>query len=233
MKKIVFSLISILAILVSVTGCNTSKENEEIIKSNTESNLSNTEQTIENNEETVENKENLYNFEFLIDKNNIKTFYYVSAPYFDVNLAASCFAGEPMTGAYAIIGGEPVEGLAVPGEKVENVFPTYFDVAKNALNFTRESVFEQLDFTVDNKELFNINGYEMCKFTGKHTCYSNHEEKMLTMHYVAYATQVKENGGWAFWMFIDESDDMSNMKVLEEYALSMANTFYEKNFMDW
>lgn len=114
---------------------------------------------------------------------------------------------------------------------IENVFPAYFDQTKDIMDSYRQMNYENFEFSVSEKETMNINGYEMCKFTGKHTYtvkdVNTFEVENININYVAYATQLKTNGAYVYWMVLDESEDQSLTKIIEDYAYKMALSLKE------
>ncbi len=116
-------------------------------------------------------------------------------------------------------------------DSVDNVFPAYFEQTEAIMDVYRQMNYTDFKFDVSSKEIVTVNDYEMCKYTGKHyfkvkDYNGNIEDKAL--NYVAYATKLKGNGAYVYWMVIDESEDQSLGKTIENYAGNMAKTLYEQ-----
>lgn len=130
------------------------------------------------------------------------------------------FDGERQTGSPELVGG-----------KIENVLPAYFEQANVIMDAYRQMNWSDFDFKVNSKEVMTINGYEMCKYTGKHTStfkdVNTFETENIEMNFVAYATKLKGNDAVVYWIVIDESEDQSLGKTIEEYAKNMAYTLHE------
>ena len=74
-----------------------------------------------------------------------------------------------------------------------------------------------------------INGYEMYIFTGRVSFdyYWYDEVLKKDFPFIVYATTLKSNGAYAYWMVYDCSEDHSKGDLIAEYALKMAKTFQE------
>ena len=113
----------------------------------------------------------------------------------------------------------------VEGDLVENVFPAYLDKAKKIMKAYRGVRGKDFEFNINEKESVVINGYDMCKYVGEHTYTFNDEEKSIA--FVAYATKLKTNGAFVYWMVLDESEDQSLGDLIESHAENMAKTLYD------
>lgn len=107
----------------------------------------------------------------------------------------------------------------------DEVFPTYFEQTKAIIDAHRQMTWDNFDFKINSKETMTINDYEMCKYTGTHTFTFQGEAD--SMSFVAYATKLKGNDAIVYWMVIDESENQSLGKTIEEYAKNMAYTLHE------
>ncbi len=113
----------------------------------------------------------------------------------------------------------------ITANSCEEVFPAYFEQTRAIMDAYRQMNYDNFDFSVANKETVTVNGYEMCKYIGKHTFTVNGEND--EMDFVAYATKLNGNGAYVYWMVLDESEDQSLTKTIEEYADKMAKTLSE------
>ena len=90
---------------------------------------------------------------------------------------------------------------------------------------------KNFDFTIEQEENITINGYEMCKISGKHSYTvvdENYKEKDYSCNYVAYATRTKGNDAIVYWMVIDGTKDNSLVNKIDELGQKMANSFCEQ-----
>lgn len=113
----------------------------------------------------------------------------------------------------------------IAANSCEEVFPAYFEQTRAIMDAYRQMNYDNFEFSVANKETVTVNGYEMCKYTGKHTFTVNGEND--EMNFVAYATKLNGNGAYVYWMVLDESEDQSLTETIEEYADKMAKTLSE------
>lgn len=110
-------------------------------------------------------------------------------------------------------------------DKIENIFPAYFEKVAEIIAGYRGAKYKDFEFEITSKETVNVNGYEMCKYTGKHTFASR--DNNFEMNFVAYATRLKGNDAVVYWMVLDETDDQSLSEVIESHADKMAQTLHE------
>lgn len=120
-----------------------------------------------------------------------------------------------------------VTDIVVPEDKIENLFPAYFQQTIDFLSSHHTGLRDNYEFELKDKELVNIADYEMCKFTG--TCsyriLSTKQDRKID--FVAYATKAKGNGAYVYWMVLDESEDGSLGEVIGEHARKMAESIFE------
>ena len=119
----------------------------------------------------------------------------------------------------------------ITANSFEDVFPAYFEQTRAIIDAYRQMNYDNFEFSVSEKETVIVNGYEMCKFKGKHTYtvkdVNTFEIENIEINYVAYATQLKTNGAYVYWMVLDESEDQSLTKTIEDYAYKMALSLKE------
>lgn len=123
-----------------------------------------------------------------------------------------------------LMGGQFLDTELTTNE-VDKVLNDFFHDAIDSLRMFRHYDYSNYAFSISTAEPVTINGYSMCKYTGTHTyTYMNDPE---TINYVAYTTQLKGNGAFAYWIVLDESKDQSQSALIEEYATKIANTLSE------
>lgn len=118
------------------------------------------------------------------------------------------------------------EDPVVEGDLVENILPVYFESAKNIMDQYRSIRYNNFDFEVFEKETLNINGYEMCKYKGEHSY--TYDGEATSVSFVSYATKLKSNGAYVYWMVFDRTEDQSLGDLIESHATNMAYSLYEQ-----
>ena len=75
-----------------------------------------------------------------------------------------------------------------------------------------------------------IADHDMYTFTGVVSFDYNWQNEITRREYqfISYATTMKTNGGYAYWVVYDCSDEQSNGELIKEHALNMAKTFREE-----
>ena len=114
--------------------------------------------------------------------------------------------------------------------KAENILPAYFAETKDILVGYRTMAYSNFEFHITNRENVTINDYEMCKYIGTHTFTVREATGSVEycLNFVAYATKLKTNGAYVYWMVIDESKNQTLGSYIEEQALKMAKTLYDE-----
>lgn len=110
-------------------------------------------------------------------------------------------------------------------DKLEDVFPAYFKQTDITLKDYYGARSDNFQFTVDQTETITIGDYDMIKLTGG--CDYEYERKPEHQEYVAYATQLKENGAYVYWMLMYRNEDDGMKELAEDWAYNMALSFYE------
>lgn len=108
---------------------------------------------------------------------------------------------------------------------LEELFPAYFEQTAAVLEDYHGIRVQNLEFSIESQETLTVKGYEICKFVGDHTY--TYEGEDGESKFVAYATQLKANGAYVYWMVLDYSEDQSQFDTIEEYAYKMALTLRE------
>ena len=123
-----------------------------------------------------------------------------------------------------LMGGQHLETELTTND-VDKVLNDFFPYSVDAISKFRPYDYSNYAFSISTTEPVTINGYSMCKYTGTHTyTYMNNPE---TINYVAYTTQLKGNGAFAYWIVLDVSKDQSLNALIDEYATKIAYTFSE------
>ena len=225
MKRIISILLISIMILMCFAGCG--KDKEPVI-TDTPSISVNDKET-QTSEETT-SKEDTDDWgvqeKIVAGKNDTLTTAYIKFPTLSGIVRGTGKIAYQKDKTLVILDAERKTGSpALTNDSCDNVFPAYFEQTKGIIDAYRQMNYDNFDFSVANKETVTVNGYEMCKYTGKHTFTVNGEND--EMNFVAYATKLNGNGAYVYWMVLDESEDQSLTKTIEEYADKMAKTLSE------
>lgn len=120
---------------------------------------------------------------------------------------------------------------------IDNI-STFFPTAFNDLEYTLQSIYgllaDNFKFSLENNRAVEINDYQMHMFEG----YFEFDTEIKSMGkwqdvhrkycFVAYATTLKSNGAYAYWVVYDTSEDQSKGELIKSHALNMAKSFREE-----
>lgn len=150
--------------------------------------------------------------------------FYINFPYFAGIPEATGLVAVQGDGTYIILDGH-VDGTSPEVDSIEDVFPAYFDQTERVFEVNYGSRYGGGEFSIDSKELVEANGYKMCKVIGTHDF--TYKREPYSRKFVAYATQLKDNGAYVYWLVQDETEDQSMFETLEDHAYKMALTLKE------
>lgn len=234
MKKILTILLS-LAMIVGLCACGSEKQTENNEKGNTDTNIESIVEEVDDEKED-ESEENMEDWgvqeKIVAKKNDTFTTAYIKFPTLSGITEGTGKIAYQKDNTLVILDAEHKDVFPnVTASSCEDVFPAYFEQTKSIIDAYRQMDYDNFEFNVSNKETVTVNGYEMCKYTGKHTftidTYSDEGTIDCEMNFVAYATKLNGNGVYVYWMVLDESEDQSLSKTIEEYADKMAKTLHE------
>lgn len=232
MKRII-AIILVLALSLCFVGCNGGREEEDSKTPDKNANAQDTtaaddedsgsDTTVKEDEEiTAENWGVTAWWSAKTDTTSKN--YAINFPNFTGYTEGSSMIAEQLDGTVALISGQNYKAPEI--NNVTELFPAYYD----HLQFTLEAFYGIMSmnyvFSVDDSETVTIGDYEMCRFEGSFEFddYKEHKD----FQFVAYATTLKSNGAYAYWVVYDNSEDQSNGKLISEHALNMAKTFREE-----
>ena len=113
-----------------------------------------------------------------------------------------------------------LEGETADISDVTQVLPTCFVQTEMTMDLYRNSAYDDFAFEVKSSEKVTINGYEMCKYTGVHTF--TLDDQNMSFAFVAYATQLKTNGAYVYWMVLDETEGQTLGQTIADHAYKIA-----------
>lgn len=109
---------------------------------------------------------------------------------------------------------------------VSELLPAYFERVEYAFSAYYGMMAKNFNFTLTSDKAVTIGEYEMHMFEGVITF--DNDGTYCEYPFVAYATTLKSNGAYAYWMAYDISANQSNGDLIAEYAYNMARTFREE-----
>lgn len=230
MKKFIILLIAVVLILC-IVACSSKKNQDnvtdvapsDVVEEQKDDDTTTAEPVKEDTEEAFKATESM-----IVESNGTAKFVFVD--FMDV--------GGPSRGtgvlaiqsnrSVMILDSQYLSSPEVASGKIEDIFPTYFSQTEAIVE--AQYIGDRLNFAfeVESKENVEINGYEMCKFTGTHTYETYLEDGTFSQKFVAYATKTKGNDGFVYWMVLDGTEDGSLEDELDELGEKMAYSFREE-----
>lgn len=224
-KKVIIGIITLVVIigavicLVLMAGNN--KESSIIdTKEETKKEETNIKKEEKNNIETWGVEDSI----FTENANGLMATLYIKLPEFTSMRRGAGQVADQSDDTLILMGGQHLESPTV--SSLKDVLSTYISQPIDVLSKYRRVDWQNYAFNIENTEIVKINGYEMCKYVGNHTYTYNGDPS--SMNFVAYATQLKTNGAYVYWMVLDESENQSLTSTIEDYAYKMALTVKEQ-----
>lgn len=109
---------------------------------------------------------------------------------------------------------------------ISELLPTYFERVEYAFSAHYGMLSSNYEFTLTGDKAVTVGEYEMHMFEG--VIAFDYDGEHREYPFVAYATTLKSNGAYAYWLVYDISDNQSNGNLIAEYAYNMARTFREE-----
>lgn len=160
-------------------------------------------------------------------KDSIKS-YYINLPHYAGASYGRARGGEQLDGTVVLISGQHDEAPEING--TSELFPAYFDQLQSSLESYYGLRSSNYTLSLLDTDSTTIGDYEMYIFTGTIAFDYDWQNEVSRREYqfVSYATTLKSNGGYAFWVVYDETEDQSNGELIAQHALNMAKTFREE-----
>lgn len=150
--------------------------------------------------------------------------FYVNFPRYVGYTEGNGLVAEQLDGTVVIVAAEYEDSPTI--KELEEFMPAY----SNDLIYTLESIFgimsKNFQFNIETEEAITVGSYSMHTFNGKFSF--DDDGKHKEHQFAVYATQLKSNGAYAYWVVYDVSDNQSNGQLIAEHALNMAKTFREE-----
>lgn len=234
MKKIIAIALMFL-LLLSMASCgkeptqntNDTNPNNSPIQNNQTESTTSTESTSFGNEDV--NSENWgVSVRWTAGKSGANSWeakpFYVNFPKYAGYTEGNGLVAEQLDDTFVVVAAEYKDSPAI--NALDDFMPAYSD----DLIYTLESVFgimsENFQFQVETEKTVTVGSYSMQTFVG---IFSFEDDgQYQERQYVLYATQLKSNDAYAYWLVYDTSENQSNGNLIAEHALNMAKTFREE-----
>lgn len=211
----------IVVVVVLVLGNNNSNAGNNDNLSNDNSQVTNDNQQTDDDSEFYEN---WGVSERCSAQNGTSESYFINFPKYTGYSEVYGLVAEQLDDTVVVVSGQNDKCPAI--NSLSELFPAYFE----HLQFTLEGIYgilsDNYNFSLKSNNSESIGGYQMHKFVGNIEFYDDGEHQ--NYQFVAYATTLKSNGAYAYWVVYDTSDDQSNGELIKEHALNMAKTFREE-----
>ena len=228
MKKFLAILV-VMALLLSATACGKSK-GDDAGKADVQTGDSvQTEQTAapveqDKTEEKIDPEnwglENTYS----VLHNDIDAIYRINTPHlYGTNIGRGILC-EQMDGTMILISGQRDHNPTV-GD-ISEVFPACQEQVEYTLVKAYGMLAQNFAFTFGESQAVTVGEYDMYTFEGEVTFTDDTDP--MDFPFIAYATMLEANGGYAYWVVFDITDDHSAGNLIAEHAYNMALTFREK-----
>jgi len=150
--------------------------------------------------------------------------YYIKWPRIEGDYCYHAKIGEQVDGTVVLVSGQGDDSPVV------SALPEAFAALKEQTCKDLEALYgvasKNYNLVIDNSEPTTIGGNAM--YVHKGTVSYDYNEDHRTHQYVAYATQLKSNGVYVYWMVYDVSEDQSKGDLIAQHAYRMALSFYEE-----
>ena len=131
---------------------------------------------------------------------------------------------EQLDDTMAIISGQNRSSPKI--NNISELFPAYFEQLQFTLEGVNGILSDNYKFSLNSDKSVIVGDYNMHTFEGEFEF--DNDDEHCKYQFVAYATTLKSNGAYAYWVVYDTSEDQSNGELIKEYAYKMARTFREE-----
>lgn len=119
-----------------------------------------------------------------------------------------------------------VSGKSPENVELTNFFPSYKEQVVNAFAQFYGSLYKNVSLTAEKDEVCTINGYEVCKYTGRHVFQNKENDR--DYQFVVYVTTAKTNGRYVYFLVMDITEDQSAGTKIQEHARNMILSLREE-----
>ena len=160
---------------------------------------------------------------FLTKKDGNSLVYCVNTPNYTGNNVGRGNVTEQMDGTLTLVSGQMDH--SPEAVSLAELFVTYQEQVQYTLRKVFGVLSENYAFTFDKGEPVTVGDYDMYVFRGKVSF--TDDKTPRTLPFVAYATVLKGNGAYAYWMVFDITGNNGAADLLEQHAYNMALTCRE------
>lgn len=132
---------------------------------------------------------------------------------------------EQSDGSVAMIGGQSDSDRCPAIDDISEVFPAYFPDVEFILEGYYGIFTDNYNYTIESEQAVIINDRQMHNYTGV-ISFDDPDGGHFDCPYVAYAVQLEDNGAYAYWLVLDDSEE-PNQEQIAEHAYHMALTYRE------
>lgn len=129
-----------------------------------------------------------------------------------------------------VICGRTIINETIECESIKDIYNTFVGRWEESAQSMRDSAYSDCKFVAEKSEMTEINGFSMCRYEGTHTYkftdFDTGEVTPYSCYFVAYGTQLSE-GGFVYWIVIDDSKDQSLKSLVNSNAENMAKSLEE------
>ena len=221
MKKFII-LVFIFAMMLTLVACN---KEDEPPKDNGSSTPTDQEEDVNETEDPLEWG---VMDQFSADNENLIESYYINFPHYTGVSEGHSMIAEQLDGTVALISGQNIDSPEI--SSTAELFPAYFDQLQNSLESYYGLRSSNYELSLTNTDSTTIGEYDMYIFTGTIAFDYDLQGEILHREYqfISYATTLKSNRAYAYWVVYDETEDQSKGELIKEHALNMAKTFREE-----
>lgn len=224
MKKLLAFLLAVI-MLISLAACNRSepKDTENNNKPSESENQDNTVGQDNTTESTVTN----WGVQDKVSASNSQetVSFLISFPDHVGTLQGTGKIAKQADGTLIIVDGQN-KTTSQEVATLSEVFPAYFAQAESVLKGYYRMRGADFKFEIKEQSEVKINGYDMIKFSGSHS-YS-YEQEPVNCNWVAYATQLKSNGAYVYWLVLDAAENKTTNSDIADIAQKMAASLKEE-----
>lgn len=234
MKKIISIILVLVMVCACLTACTGSK-NENDVNSSSKNELQQDDTNNGRDKDSESSNDGIFDVLDVIHTESLDRVF--GSAYINLPQVASMSKGmgnvaEQNDKTLILFSGEHGDDFSTEAHSgkytLENVFSVFLEQPISILSHYRRVDNTDYAFEIETSELVEINGYKMCKHTGKHT-YKAADRGDLSLKYVAYITNLKSNNAYVYWIVLDESEDQSQGAKIDEYATKIAKSLREED----
>lgn len=230
MKKSI-ALLLFLIFILSLAGCNKTPASVDggttpnsDSTSTTTNNTQDKTNTTEGNDDAITPDTWGVSDQFAADNDKPSESFYINFPNYAGTSHGYGLIADQSNDTAALVSGQNDYAPQISG--ISELFPAYFEQLEYTLQKRYGMRASEFKLSLTDDKATNVGDYAMHMFNG--TIEFKYEDSPRKYCFVAYATTLKSNGAYAYWVVYDTSDGQKNAALIAEHALNMAKTFREE-----